>query len=652
MDPDKRRTWEHTLEMVVLLFCCAFAGVAVLPGTRVPGWTLPALIIVAGLTACLAIWQVSGRGSLAAYALFFGLFLGGWTIGAEAVRVWNAVIITVWLGGMIVFAPWGAAAVTASRRASLTAVEASPDDDPAVEHQKEMRRFETMFAEAGQAGVTVLDLSESRSGRILRLALPDHGKVTVAGLQGSIGTFEVRLRAQPGAIEIKAGAHAGEAVMRIRERYALREIRALARELMATTVNEPFAIGIQEDGSTLKISIRELHMFIVGTTGAGKSNLLNVITAQLASCVDTIIWVIDMKGGRTARPWLQAWSEGNAEAPAIDWVATTREEAAVMMQAFLLAIETRMNSGIGGSKITPSASIPQIILICDETADLLGVMRGRRAQVGEEGTTNTQFGEWAETIAQKGRSEAGSSIWATQRGTNDMAGSGTLRSLCKLRIALGASTEGDIRYVIPDARDAQKLIATMEDIPGVGIAAVRKQASMLTKFFLCDHIEGQCSEGDNNGCVPACPVYRASIEVAPRRPRLDKMTASALGDAYSQRWLEKRAGHLVRSHGNAAAAVADIDTSDFEQIMHQGGVEDPESGVNPIQVRYREILAARGSQGATPKYLMDRLQIEGHVLARETLQRWLRKDETAGLVHQADYRSWKIGTDTALGTAA
>jgi S-DNA-T family DNA segregation ATPase FtsK/SpoIIIE len=641
------------MEMVLFLGSCAFAAVAVFPGMGVPGWVVPAIAFAAGTVTSLAVWSSSGHGPLSFYAFFFGLSAAGWTTWAEATRVWNAVTVSTWLIGMIILAPWGALAMVAATMPRERQPEL-PVADPEAEKRAEMQRFETMLAEAGQADVRVLDLKEERAGRVLKLALPENGTVTLATLKGVASRFEVTLQAQPGAVEFITGAHSGEIIMRVREKYVLNEIRMLPPELRATTVREPLAIGVQEDGSTLKITLQGLHMLMIGTTGSGKSNLINVIIAQLASCVDSVIWVIDMKGGRTVRPWLQAWSEGRAEAPAIDWAATTREEAAMMMQAFLHVLDVRMNSGIGGAKITPSASTPQIILICDETADLLGYNRGRRSQVGEEGTTNSQFLEWAETIVQKARSEACTSIWSAQRGTNDMVGSGTLKSLCKLRMALGASSEDDFRYVIPDARDAQRMMAVMEDSPGVGVAAVRKRASMLTKFYFLDHIEGQCSEGDNPGCVPACPVYCASVEVGRRRPRLDQMSASQLGPNYAERWQQERAGHLVRRSEGPATAVADVDTTDFEDIMHHGGIKDTASPVvNPIRVRYRQILDSRGVQGATPKYLLDCLKMEGLDVARETLQRWLKDDADNGLVHSADFGRWVIGADKpARGNAA
>lgn len=663
-DRQRHRPRAHAAEAVVLAGSAVLAAVAVLPGAGVASWVIPLVAFLAALVAALGTWAATGNGRLSVYSLALGSCLGGWSVLAEATRLWSSATLVAWLGGMMVLAPWGALAAVPSRRPSrfmaledghrvyaADAPRALPLPDPDAELHAEMRRFELMLADLGQKNVTVAELAQGRSGRELLLQLPDSGTVTLASLREVSQRCEVMLKAQPGAVQFALGSHSAEVLMRVREHQTvLAENKLLTPELRAKTINDAFAIGIQEDGSVLKITLRELHMFIVGMPGAGKSNLINVILAQLGYCNDTIVWAIDMKGGRTMRPWVQAWAQGKTTAPLIDWIATTREEAALMMQAFLKAIDTRMNSGIGGSKITPSPSMPQIVLIVDETADVLGYLRGGRKQVGEDATTNGQFIAMAEEIAQKGRSEAGASIWSTQRATNDMAGSGTLKALCKLRIALGAATENDLRYVVPDAKDAQRLMSAMEDIPGVGIAAIRKKSSQLTKFFLHDHIEGQCSDNGNEGCVPSCPVYRTSIEAGSYRPRLDKITASSLGDAYSRRW--ERSRHLVPQLSSVSVAVADVDTSSFDDIIAVNDWADPEAGVNPTRIRAREILAARGEMGASPNYILDTLHQEGHVLARETLQRWLAADQEDRIVHKASHGRWKIGPASSESSAA
>lgn len=670
MSPDQRKVTEHAVETAAFLSAVAVAGVALLPGMGVPGWTLPVVWLAAGTVAALTVWGGTGRGALSAYCAAFGGWLSAWTIWAEISRIWDYGVLTAWLIGVIIFCPAAARAALArvtpppkALTGERRAIEADPGEDAAAaaeaEKREEMAQFGHMLHEIGIDDVEVTDLARERSGRKVRMRLPNSGKVTIATLEQNAKAIEVILRLKPGCAEFYTGEDSGDVVMKLREHEVLAGATRLRPEYRASTINEPFAIGVQEDGSILKISLRELHLFLAGTTGAGKSNVINVLLAQLGWCVDTLIWVIDMKGGRTAKPWLQAWIEGRADAPVIDWVATTRDEAVLMATAFKTAIEGRANSGIGGSKIKPKSSMPQIIMICDEMAELVGNTGGGRLEVGPEGTTNSQLLRTCERGVQKARSEACTSIWATQRGTNDMAGSGTLKSLCKLRLALGAATASDLQWVIPDATMGRKQLAVMATTPGIGVVAVGSKTSQLSKFFYHDHLEDVCWEEPNEGCVPACPVYQTSIEAGGIRPRLDKGTAAVLGEVYARRWERAReqpalAPMFSRGAPRGAVAVADVDTSQFEAIV--AGITDPEEEISPVRRRVREILAARRAQGATPKVIRDLLTEDGFAedrdYARETLQRWLRQDEVLGIIHQANFGRWVIGPKDKGKTAA
>lgn len=669
MSPEQRKVTEHAVETAAFLSAVAVAGVALLPGMGVPGWMLPVVWFAAGTVAALTVWGATGRGALSVYCATLGGWLGVWTIWAEVSRIWDYGVLTAWVIGVIIFCPWAAHAAMARVTPPPKAVEGGrqaldPADDAAAAAEaaklEEMAQFAHMFRQIGIDDVEITDLARERSGRKVRMRLPNSGKVTIAALEQNAKAIEVILRLKPGCAEFYTGEDSSDVVMKLREHEVLAGATRLRPEYRASTINEPFAIGIQEDGSILKISLRELHLFLAGTTGAGKSNVINVLLAQLGWCVDTLIWVIDMKGGRTAKPWLQAWIEGKADAPVIDWVATTRDEAVLMATAFKTAIEGRANSGIGGSKIKPKPSMPQIIMICDEMAELVGNTGGGRLEVGPEGTTNSQLLRTCERGVQKARSEACTSIWATQRGTNDMAGSGTLKSLCKLRLALGAATASDLQWVIPDATMGRKQLATMATTPGIGVVAVGSKTSQLSKFFYHDHLEDVCWEEPNEGCVPACPVYQTSIEVGGIRPRLDKGTAAVLGEVYSRRWERAREQPALApmfSRGGpprSVTAVADVDTSQFEAIV--AGITDPEDEVSPVRRRVREILAARRAQGATPKVIRDLLAgdgfTEGRDYARETLQRWLRQDEALGIIHQEEFGRWVIGRKAKGETAA
>jgi hypothetical protein len=102
-----------------------------------------------------------------------------------------------------------------------------------------------------------------------------------------------------------------------------------------------------------------------GEPGSAKSNLLRLIAALRAYCPDVLIWVIDRKNnGMTFASLL----------PRIDWIATTREEAIMMLEAAAAGIPLR------GRLLRPehnqllplSAQVPGVLVLYDEFAAELG----------------------------------------------------------------------------------------------------------------------------------------------------------------------------------------------------------------------------------------------------------------------------------------
>jgi hypothetical protein len=668
--PDGRRRAEHSAEAITLAAVAGLAAEALLPGSGAPSWVLPATEIIAGWGGALVAWSGGKGWFLPSYLAAFGSLLGGWTILAQQAGLWTGTALGAWLAGLSVLAPVGLVAALRRRERAPEPppafVPAAIEPDPLA---VEMAKFEHLLAEvlpALKEPIRVLSLEEGSSGRVLRLQLPRAGGATVTTLRDTARTIEVMLQAQEGAVGFELGEHSGDVIMRIRERDGLAESVTLTPDLRARTVNEPFVMGRQEDGSWLKLLFRETHALVVGTTGSGKSNWINVLIAQLASCNDTVIWMIDMKQGRAAKPWFQAWEDGRAAAPPIDWVATTREEAWLMMEAVLVAARTRSASGIGGNKIIPSPSLPQICLIVDETAIIFGSERGIRAEVGEAGHTNAQFIAKEDEVLQVGRSEAIGGVFATQRGTNSMAGSGDSKANLTTRVALKLASIAEYQYVIPDVPSfAPKQLAYLCSTRGVGLVAEGASTSGITKFLHHDHIEGEC--GKDHGrphCAPGCPVYATALDTGNIRPALDRMTATALGDPYAGRWRRAAEAGVVRvplaALGGRRSAPVDIDA--FDDIVR--GVPDPEQDLHPDRVRYRQFLASRGVMGATPRQIWTYLEEQGvsdgrevkadgtHTVARETLQRWLREDEGDGLVHNPDMGRWRSGPGSNRNAAA
>ena len=651
------KIWEHATETVLLLEVSALAAVAILPGMGTPLWSLPAVVVFSGLVTGFVIWAMTGSARFSWLAVFMGAYIAGWSAWAYPGWLRTGPLVA-WLAGTIAFIPLTALAAAHAR--DHQAATAPPVRDPLAEKREEMAKFEHMFSTLGFGeegdGVQVVDMNTEPSGPVLRLQLPRSGKVTIRDLEQAAHRIEVILRMKPGTAEFGHAEHSADVILRLRQRDFLSGTIPFRAEHRATTINKPFAVGVQEDGSLASITLRRLHARIIGVTDAGKSNLINVILAQLCGMPDTVVWVIDMKGGMVAKPWLRPYADGRTSVPAIDWVATTREEAALMMQCFVKAVEARANSA-GGSQIIPSASRPQIILICDEMADLFGVNKGTRKEVGQDASTNNQFIRWGEEITQKGRALACSSLWASQRGTNTMAGSGDMKANTKLEIILGVTKQAEAQYVNADNKVAQRRAAAMVDTPGAGTITMGRKGSLATKFFFLDHLpKPDGEEGEtlcDDGCVPQCPIYRIAMDTATVRPQLDRLTAVAMGEEYAERWV-RAAGMLKRPVPVGGGRAAMVDTADFEGIMAKGFGKDPEAKQNPQQRAVLDYLTARGAHGATPLNIMTELtrRFGEKAPARETVSRWLRALAGQGLVHRASFGRWKIGPDPTKADAA
>jgi hypothetical protein len=658
----------HPAEWIGLAAVAALGMEAVIPSAGAPGWVLPASEIIAAGGTALVTWSVTGRRLFPAYMAGLGGFLGGWSAWAQAAGLWHGEVFGAFFAGMFGLVPLGVAAWHKRKPKpeppALTAVPEPLMIEPEPDQNEIQRRlFADLFMDydifsglhpftGEKVPVEILALTEERWGRMLRIKLPLSGKITIDDFRSQARHFEVALEGQEGCVSFETAGTANEIFMKIRERDGLADTARLTPELRARTVNGEFAIGMQEDGSMLKVTVRESHFMIIGIMGSGKSNLLNVLIAQLSSMVDTVVWMIDMKGGRAGKPWFQAWSEGRADAPPIDWLATTRAEAELMVRAMRTAVETRSASGVGMNKIIPSAGRPQIVFVCDEMADLFGdATAPTRSDLGDEAKLNTWFVREGTWLTQHARSEALATVWASQRGTNGMSGSGDMKANIDVSVALRPKKYGDLQYIIPDAPNlAARQLHLLANTPGVGMVGRGPHVSQITKFLHHDHIEGVCGADEGNpSCPEECPVYQTEIAVGPVRPRLDVMTARALGPGYAQRWVRAQQDGVIKvpamalsggsaMHGYGGGSEA------FDDIIKGAGLTDPEKDLAPARIRMREILASR-RDGASVIVLLNALKDEFGDTApvRETVHRWLREDRNASQVHHPAYRTWKSG---------
>ncbi len=631
--PSNRPSWAplETVALVSLIAAVIYAVGWIIHAAGAPAWLTGVIAAVAAAAALIPVLAHTGPGAAAGYTLACALAAGGWLMYAAAIspRTWVAIT------AIAVLAPALGLLYPAVRRHQRYLAEEALKRAAEERRKADARKWPDLLDRLGHPGISYRGQTQTRSGQTVRLGLPPNGKVRYGTLAEATERIEIAARLRRGAVRVERGGRADEVLLHVAERDVLAETIPLPDDAGTLTVNQPLPVGLHEDGTVCTITLREVAALIVGLRGSGKSNLINVLIAQLSRCTDTVIFMIDLKGGRTALPWLRPWLEGRAPRPVIDWVATTRDEAERMLRAVLRGIDARAHSGAGGEKITPSAELPAVLLIVEEVAVIFGMNSGPRSSL--EGTTNATLAGLGTQVTQLGRSEAIDPVLVTQRGAVTMIGSGDLKSQCGLRIGLGVATEADARLVVPDDLHIAADLARLAH-PGSGIVQSRDGRPVPVKFYRLDH--------DRIADI----AYRS----APVRPAPDHVLAEALGEDYRRRWSQERAGHLrgvsVPAGGAAAAPASpqvracggDTDR-EFAEIV--AGLGNGDTAVASARKRMLEILRSTGVMGATPTRLLAMLQVEGIAPARQSLDRWLEEEEMAGRVKRASHGRWK----TAMG---
>lgn len=141
-------------------------------------------------------------------------------------------------------------------------------------------------------------------------------------------------------------------------------------------MEDGIAIGLTPDGQPAILMFLDDCGLIVGQTGSGKSNLINVVNGQLLKKKDVLIWHIDLTGSGISTPWLRPWViDGVVHVPVIDWVADTEEEAHIMLDVAIAGIAARkvgyqdILAEADDDKLPISHEIPEVFIIGDEIAE-------------------------------------------------------------------------------------------------------------------------------------------------------------------------------------------------------------------------------------------------------------------------------------------
>ena len=110
------------------------------------------------------------------------------------------------------------------------------------------------------------------------------------------------------------------------------------------------------------------NWFVNGRLRSGKSNEGSVLLASWTGCPDALPpWIIDLKGGRSARAWAEC----------ADWIATTIDEARLVLRAAVAELRARARDCYTGEEQNvPTPEVPALLVMVDEAHGVLSTMAG------------------------------------------------------------------------------------------------------------------------------------------------------------------------------------------------------------------------------------------------------------------------------------
>ena len=599
------------LAAVLLLALTAVAGhVLALPRLW---WAVGAAIAV---VLCCAVARLEGGATMVTWWWWAAFSVAGGWLGWVRFAAVRTAAPWLWLAGGAVML---ATAYPLMRHRHDKRVAAWKRREEEREREKEVNRWPRLLERVGCPGVKVTGREDTDSGYVLGLRLPGHGKVTVRKLRQALDALEIAADARRGSLSFEEGETAREVLLYVSTRDYLAETIPYEDNGELFTIQNPIEIGRYEDGTPCWVTLREICLLIVGLRGSGKSNLLNVLIAQLVRCVDVLLLIIDTKY-RLVMPWVRPYLEDERYGMAIDWAATNRTEAEIMLRAFVHGIEARAEAGgaAGQEKVEPDPEQPAVFLVADEIADIMGLGTGPKSSA--EGTTNYTLAGIGLDGVRKGRSEAMDMIVASQRGTVTMTGGGDFKSQFDLRIGLRVQNEADARTVIPDDLEAAKILASLRH-EGTGLVQYRDGRPMRVKFFR----------------ITPEQVGEIARRYGPMKPEPEPVLAAALGIEYEERWERFRST-------KKATGRTDTDREFREIAAHLGDVNKAVAEEVPAgRKRMRAFVARSGDRGVTVKMIVDLLVSEHMGVTERQVRRWL--DDDAALIERTArgwYRSRKV----------
>lgn len=212
-----------------------------------------------------------------------------------------------------------------------------------------------------------------------------------------------------------------------------------------------FPVMLCADGSIHKFQLWRpkhgaKHALVSGTTGSGKSALMDLIFTEIAYAPFYVPWLIDGGDGSSSPAFTRS--------PGVQYVATNIRDARKLLRYAVQVMKRRKRSlnhvrwtdpegnvYIGVNEIDPCPAMPGIALVIDEAHNLLMVDNEIKALL--------------ETLAKEGRKVGMSIILATQVPSfEQLGGSTVMRNMLKSGTVIGLrTTESTAANMVSSGRD-------------------------------------------------------------------------------------------------------------------------------------------------------------------------------------------------------
>ena len=459
-DPLDQAVSPATLAVVVPAFWVALVMAAAwtLHATHAPTWWVPAVAVTAAAVFTAVAAGMKAPRDTCWFVFLLALAIGGYLTWTTATTPWQQGSLLTLIPGAIVFGAWWRFIKATDRLVRST------EETEQLEHAKAVSRGDMpkILEGCGFKGITGDDPvpfpdAANPAGTDQVLHLPESGQVSLRRLQSAVEQVEIACKAEH-PIRFRQGKTRAQVIVRRMLRDVLAETIEYPIDRNPKTIHKPIPLGLDEAGNEAGIVFREISGKIVGERGSGKSAAINTHLAYLTGCTDALVWMIDGKGGRTARPWL----------PALDWVACPQlgdtDEADAMIVGARTVVASRSTGD--GEKVEPSSRQPAVVLIIEESSVITGVT----------GPGNSKRAQWVQEIVVLGRSEAVDVLIVGQRGTVTILGTGDMMSQLQYTLGLGISDAQDAQRAFGDRTLSQEALRYAGDDRYVGVELAKHPA--------------------------------------------------------------------------------------------------------------------------------------------------------------------------------